>query len=238
MVEKKKTFGIENCICAEDCQSEECILQGRETGLGKPSLLLHSCCGPCSTSCIERLAPDYDITVFFYNPNITAEEEYKKRKENQIKFIKRYNENPDIPYKVNFMEGDYDSSRFIKLCCPYADEPEGGKRCGICFDMRLEKTAQIAALMNFDTFTTTLTVSPHKDYKVISQIGKRYADIYKVGFLDMDFKKKDGFKRSTQLAKEYELYRQDFCGCEYSRIEAEKRREEKEEKERREKESE
>lgn len=227
MDESKKALGVENLICDICETAEECIMAGRETRMGKPQLLLHSCCGPCSTSCIERMAPDYDITVFFYNPNITDPEEYERRKESQIKFINMYNDNPDIPYKVKFMEGDYDREVFLDRCESYGGEPEGGKRCGICFEMRLDRAAQTAAMLNFDTFGTTLTVSPHKDYSAISAIGKRMADKYKVGFLDVDFKKKDGFKRSTELAKEYELYRQDFCGCEYSKEESERRKESK-----------
>ena len=125
------------------------------------------------------------------------------------------------------MEGDHDADEFIEICGRYCDEPEGGKRCGLCFDMRLEKTAMTAALLNFDSFTTTLTVSPHKDQKAIFAIGRRHADTYQVGFLEEDFKKRDGFKRSVELAKKYGLYRQDFCGCEYSRREAEERRQKK-----------
>ena len=227
MDENKKALSLENFICDTCDTKDQCIMGDRETRLEKPQLLLHSCCGPCSTACIERMAPDYEITVFFYNPNITDREEYERRKESQIKFINKYNENPDIPYKVAFMEGEYNPDGFLKLCHGYGNEPEGGKRCGICFEMRLEKTAMTAALLNFDTFGTTLTVSPHKDYSAISAIGKRMGDKYKIGFLDVDFKKKDGFKRSTLLAKEYDLYRQDFCGCEFSKIESDKRKESK-----------
>ena len=230
MKQEKKTAVCENCIKEMQEENSELILPDREKQTAKPSLLMHSCCGPCSTACIERMAPDYDITVFFYNPNITDREEYEKRKENQKKFIKEYNDDPAVPYKVAYMEGDYDSERFIELCGKYSEEPEGGKRCGICFEMRLEKTAQTAAMMNFDSFTTTLTVSPHKDRKAIFAIGNRQADKYKVGFLEEDFKKRDGFKRSVDLAKKHDLYRQDFCGCEYSRREAEERKAEKERK--------
>lgn len=220
MASEKKMNAYENCIA--DCQFDdsECIMAGREKKLGKPSLLLHSCCGPCSTACIERMAPDYEITVFFYNPNITDREEYEKRKESQIKFIKEYNEDPAIPYKVDYMEGEHDANAFEELCGKYSEEPEGGKRCWLCFDMRLEKTAQTAAFLNYDTFATTLTVSPHKDQKAIFAIGRRHAATYKVGFLEEDFKKRDGFKRSVELAKKHDLYRQDFCGCEYSRQES------------------
>lgn len=231
MTSEKKTAACENCINEMQAHDTECLLADREKQLGKPALLLHSCCGPCSTACIERLAPDYEITVFFYNPNITDTVEYNRRKENQKRFIREYNDNPQIPYKVSYMEGDYDPEEFIELCGKYSCEPEGGKRCGLCFELRLKKTAETAALLNFDTFTTTLTVSPHKDHKVIFAIGRRLADIYKVGFLEEDFKKKDGFKRSVELAKKHDLYRQDFCGCEFSRAEAEERRNKKETRE-------
>lgn len=227
MTSEKKAIPLEKCICDEKLTDSRCIMNDKEEQTGKPSLLMHSCCGPCSTACIERMAPDYEVTVFFYNPNITDEDEYKKRRENQIKFIKEYNEDPSIPYKVAYMEGDHDADEFIEICGRYCDEPEGGKRCGLCFDMRLEKTAMTAALLNFDSFTTTLTVSPHKDQKAIFAIGRRHADTYQVGFLEEDFKKRDGFKRSVELAKKYGLYRQDFCGCEYSRREAEERRQRK-----------
>lgn len=206
-------------LCREKSADENDIscIDGRETKLGKPSLLLNSCCGPCSTAVIERLAPDYDITVFFYNPNITDEEEYRKRLKNQIKFIREFNLDPSIPYSVKFLEGAYEPEKYYEVCEKYSSEPEGGRRCGECFILRLEKTAQTAAMRNFDTFGTTLTVSPHKDYKVISSIGRKMADRYGVGFLDMDFKKKDGFKRSIELSRKYGLYRQNYCGCEYSK---------------------
>lgn len=184
---------------------------GKKTA--KPSLLLHSCCGPCSTAVVERLAPDFDITVFFYNPNITDEEEYRKRKETQIEFLSKYSNDPSNPYKIGFMEGEYERSRYFERCRGLEKEPEGGRRCRECFLMRLEKTAQMASLLGYDLFTTTLTVSPHKDYGAVSHIGKTLSVSYGVGFLDRDFKKKDGFRRSVELSKKYGLYRQDYCGC-------------------------
>lgn len=220
MTSEKKTAAYGNCIENRSQERQECIIDDREKNLSKPSLLMHSCCGPCSTACIERMAPDYEITIFFYNPNITDRAEYDKRKQNQIKFIEEYNKNPDKPGKIAFMEGDYDKTEYLELCGAYSDEPEGGKRCWLCFDMRLKKTAETAALLNFDNFTTTLTVSPHKDKNAIFAIGRRQSDTYRVGFLEEDFKKKDGFKRSCELAKQYDLYRQDFCGCEFSRLES------------------
>ena len=192
MKEKKAAgwcFGIE--CGGSECLSESYMNAGKEKM--RPSLLLHSCCGPCSTSVIERLAPDYEITVFYYNPCITDNGEYIKRRDEQIRFINEYN------------------------AAPFADEPEGGKRCTLCFRMRLEETARVAAEKEFRLFTTTLTVSPHKNYPLISGIGKEMAEKYKVEFLDMDFKKKAGFQRSVQLSREHNLYRQNFCGCEFSR---------------------
>lgn len=180
-------------------------------------LLLHCCCGPCSTACIERLAGYYDITVFFYNPCITDNEEYEKRKASQIKFINEYNKLLTSSSEIKFIEGQYDTERYFRLAEPFKDEPEGGKRCTVCFNMRLGETARMAEKEGFDIFGTTLTVSPHKNYPLISEIGNKLAEKYRVKFLDMDFKKKAGFERSVKLSKEYGLYRQNYCGCEYSK---------------------
>lgn len=182
----------------------------------KPSLLLHSCCGPCSTSVVERLSCEFAVTIFFYNPNITDEAEYEKRRKTQKEFIKKYNDNPDNGEKIGFEEGPYDRRNFYAVAHLLEDEPEGGRRCSECFKLRLEKTAQFAQMRGYDLFGTTLTVSPHKDYLRISKIGKTLASLYRVGFLDRDFKKKDGYRRSVELSKTYDLYRQNYCGCEYS----------------------
>lgn len=182
----------------------------------KPRLLLHSCCGPCSTAVIERLLPDYDITVFFYNPNITDPNEYEKRLTSQLMVIDYFNKNLSPENKIDFIEGRYDPDEYFKLVSGYEEEKEGGRRCSLCFDMRLEETAIIAKEKGFDTFTTTLTVSPHKSYDIISQIGKSLSEKYKVEYLDGNFKKKDGFKRSIELSKEMNLYRQNYCGCQFS----------------------
>lgn len=184
--------------------------------VSKPELLLHSCCGPCSTSVIERLAPDYNVTVFYYNPCITDVEEYERRKENQIKFINQFNENTDNEFAIKYMEGNYDPERYFELTEGYEGEPEGGARCTICFRMRLEESAKAAKKGGYPLFATTLTVSPHKNYPLISEIGQEAAAKYGVEFLDLDFKKKAGFQRSIQLSKEYGLYRQNYCGCVYS----------------------
>ena len=182
----------------------------------KPELLLHSCCGPCSTACIERLLPDYRLTVFYYNPCITDGEEYEKRKENQIKLIGRMNEELPEEDRISFAEGAYEPEEFLRLTKGREEDPEGGARCSICFLERLSGAADYAASHGFSIFTTTLTVSPHKDYRLITEIGKREAEKRGIEYLDANFKKKDGFRRSVELSKEYGLYRQDYCGCVYS----------------------
>lgn len=183
----------------------------------KRHILLHSCCGPCSTACIERLITDYKITVFFYNPNITDREEYEKRKANQIKFIEAFNSEADEEDQVVFIEGEYLPEDFFDAAKGLEDCPEGGERCTECFKLRLDRTARAAIVMGFPIFGTTLTVSPHKNYQLISAIGTELGEVYGLEFLDMDFKKKAGFQRSIELSKKYELYRQNYCGCEFSK---------------------
>ena len=195
------------------------IIVKDEAGLkvSKNRLLLHSCCGPCSTACIERLLPDYNVTVFFYNPNITDREEYEKRKEAQLKFINLYNEKLSDKDKIQFIEGEYLPEEFYDVASEYASEPEGGVRCTECFKLRLERTAQAALRTGNTVFGTTLTVSPHKNSNLISALGWELSVKYNLEFLDMDFKKKAGFQRSIQMSKEYGLYRQNYCGCEFSK---------------------
>ena len=187
-----------------------------ETQTTKPELLLHSCCGPCSTSVIERLVDEFNVTVFFYNPCITDEEEYRRRREAQIQFIEQFNEENAGRCRIVFREGDYCPGAFFEATAGLGNEPEGGARCEVCFRQRLEKTAAAACISGADYFGTTLTVSPHKDYKLISEIGRELALKYSLSFLDRDFKKKDGFARSIQLSRKYSLYRQNYCGCKYS----------------------
>lgn len=210
-------------IINDKCQfeNENKFIEGNgfDETVRKPSLLLHSCCGPCSTAVVERLAAEFDITVFFYNPCITDEEEYRRRRDAQIRFIKEYNEENTGSIKIGLKEDDYRPGEFLKLTAGLEDEPEGGARCSVCFTQRIEKTAEIASLCGYDYFGTTLTVSPHKNYKVISQIGRQLALRYGLSFLDRDFKKKDGFRRSIELSKKYGLYRQNYCGCMYSKRE-------------------
>ena len=174
----------------------------------KEKVLLHSCCGPCSTAVIERLKADYDVTVFYFNPNIHPLEEYERRKIEQQKVC----EILDVPY----IEGDYNPDEFFAFGEPMADEPEGGKRCRECFYLRMSKTAALAQEQGFDLFDTTLSVSPHKNYDVISEVGRMIENEYSVRYLGGNYKKQDGYKRSIDLSKEYGLYRQNYCGCVYS----------------------
>lgn len=185
----------------------------------KPSLMLHSCCGPCSTAVVERLVDEFNVTVYYYNPCITDEEEYRRRRDNQIQFIEQFNEENIGKYKVNFLEGPYNPGAFFEAARGLEEEPEGGRRCVECFKQRLEKTAEAAQMAGCDYFGTTLTVSPHKNYELISEIGKKVAIKFRLSFLDRNFKKKDGFKRSIELSKKYGLYRQNYCGCEFSKWE-------------------
>lgn len=183
----------------------------------KKNLLLHSCCGPCSTACIERLLPDYRLTVFYYNPCITDRDEYEKRKENQIKVINEFNKDLKDDEMIKLIEGEYLPNDYFERVAGLETEPEGGKRCMACFEMRLEKTADAALRTGNNLFGTTLTVSPHKNFNAISEIGNRIALEKGIEFLDVDFKKRAGFQRSIELSKEMELYRQDYCGCEFSK---------------------
>ena len=176
-------------------------------------LLLHSCCGPCSTAVIDKLLKetDYLIDVYYYNPNIHPEAEYIKRKGEQIKFIKLLNND-----RVNFIDADYDPDNYFKLTNGLESEKEGGERCSICFELRLSKTALYAKTNGYDIFGTTLTVSPHKNATVINEIGQRISKTKGIDYLVADFKKQDGFKKSITLAKDYGLYRQNYCACVYS----------------------
>lgn len=215
--EKCSTPSIQSCQEEECAKREMAQMNGFSEKTEKPSLLLHSCCGPCSTAVIERLAGDYQLTVFFYNPCITDPEEYQRRKNAQLEFLKKYNESFPQKERVAFKEGPYDTKNFYKAIQGLEQEPEGGKRCLACFKQRLEKTAETCRMTGCDYFATTLTVSPHKNYGLISSIGRSLAVRYALSFVDEDFKKKDGFKRSIELSRKYDLYRQNYCGCEYSK---------------------
>ena len=203
------------CAASKE-NSEPEVFEIDEARAEKRRVLLHSCCGPCSTACIERLLPDYKVTIFFYNPNITDRDEYELRKANQIKFIEAFNKEVPEEDRVVFIEGEYLPEDFYDVAKGLEDCPEGGERCTECFKLRLDRTARAAVVMGYPIFGTTLTVSPHKNYQLISAIGTELADIYELEFLDMDFKKKAGFQRSIELSRQYELYRQNYCGCEFS----------------------
>lgn len=177
----------------------------------KPNLLLHTCCAPCSSSVIERLNEYFDITVFYYNPNIEPYEEYIKRKEEQKRFLTLINKN------IKFMDCDYENEEFKKISKGLEHLPEGGHRCHECYKLRLLKTAQKASDLGFDYFGTTLTVSPYKNSQVLNALGKEISESLNIKYLYSDFKKKEGYKRSIELSKEYNLYRQDYCGCLYSK---------------------
>ena len=177
-----------------------------------PSLLLHSCCAPCSSYCIEYLSQFFYVTVFYYNPNIYPDEEYYHRVKEQQRFIKEF----PTKYPVKFIEGDYDKSSFYEIAKGLEKEPEKGKRCHRCYDLRLRRTAAVAKEKGFDFFSTTLTISPMKDSQVLNEIGASIGKELGVDWLYSDFKKREGYKRSTEISKEYDMYRQDYCGCVYS----------------------
>ena len=179
----------------------------------RPRLLLQSCCGPCSSYVLEALTPYFRVTVLYYNPNIQPRAEYDLRLENQRKIIAAL----PTPSAVDILECDYDGEKYDAAVKGLESEPEGGARCTVCFRLRLEETAKRASELCYDWFCTTLTVSPHKDAERLNQIGKALGERYGVPFLPSDFKKRDGYKRSIQLSKEYGLYRQDYCGCLYSK---------------------
>ncbi|MDF2879026.1 MAG: hypothetical protein K0S30_2122 [Clostridia bacterium] len=183
-----------------------------------PTLLLHSCCAPCSSYVIAYLSQYFHITVFYYNPNIDEKEEYLKRAHEQQLLIEKM----PAKYAVTFLEGAYNTEAYLELTKPLAAEKEGGARCGLCYRMRLEETAKTAQQNGFDYFTTTLSISPLKNAAKLNEIGGLLEAKYKIAYLYSDFKKKEGYKKSTELSKMYGLYRQDYCGCSYSKNHLEK----------------
>ena len=185
-------------------------------------LVLHSCCAPCSSYCLEYLSQYFRITVFYYNPNITLEPEYRHRVEEQKRLIEAYNAKGD-KYPIGIVEGDYEPSVFLELSKGLEACPEGGERCFKCYRMRLEKTAALAKELGADYFATTLTISPLKNAQKLNEIGEELSGGCGVLWLPSDFKKKNGYKRSVELSAEYDLYRQDYCGCGFSKAESLKR---------------
>ena len=177
-----------------------------------PSLLIHSCCAPCSSYVLEYLSEYFMITIFYYNPNIYPESEYTKRILEQQKLIR----DMKFRYPVSFLAGKYDKEKFYEMAAGMEDLKEGGARCMKCYELRLTETARQAVAGEFDYFTTTLSISPMKNAQKLNEIGVRVGEEYGVKYLVSDFKKKNGYKRSIELSKEYGLYRQDYCGCEFS----------------------
>lgn len=190
-----------------------------------PRLLLHACCAPCSSAVLEYLSQCFAITLLYYNPNIAPLEEYQKREAelrrlvSQMKFI----------HPVELLPCQYDGQAFVQAARGLEGEPEGGKRCEACFRLRLRYAAQEAARLRFDYYTTTLSISPMKNAPLLNQLGEEIGREFGVAHLPSDFKKKDGYKRSVQLSKEYDLYRQDYCGCAFSKAQRQREKEEREE---------
>lgn len=186
-------------------------------------LFLHSCCAPCSSYVLEYLREFFRITVFYFNPNITEDKEYFKRVEEQKRLIEEYNKK-DSAYPIEVIEGDYDKNAFFAAVKGLEACGEGSERCFACFRLRLEETARRAKETGADYFATTLTISPLKNAEKLNEIGEEMAEKYGVMHLPSDFKKKNGYKRSIELSKEYGLYRQDYCGCVFSKVENERRK--------------
>ena len=175
-------------------------------------LLLHACCAPCSSAVLEKLSDFFKISILYYNPNITDEEEYLKR----LNEIKKFTSNINSKYKVDVIDGRYDPKEFFEIAKGLENTKERGPRCFKCYKLRLEETAKQAEILGYDYFTTTLSISPYKNSIWINTIGEELNKGYKVKYLYSDFKKNNGYKRSIELSKEYNLYRQDYCGCIYS----------------------
>jgi len=186
-------------------------------------LLLHSCCAPCSSYVLEYLSQYFRITVLYYNPNITASPEYYKRAEEQKRFIEALNQT-EGHYPISYMDGDYAPETFFEQTAGMEDCPEGGERCFVCYRMRLEETARLAKELSADYFATTLSISPLKNAPKLNEIGEELATAYGIPWLPNDFKKKNGYKRSLELSAEYGLYRQDYCGCCYSKLQREQQK--------------
>ena len=200
---------------------EQQLKEIEKTGI-KPKLLLHSCCAPCSSAILEFLQNYFDITVYFYNPNITFEEEYYKRLNEQREYHEKRG------YSIRVIEGNYDPKEdFFKQVKGLEDRREGGERCFKCYTLRMEATAQKAKELGFDYFSTVLSISPLKNAQWINEIGEELSEKYGIKFLNGDFKKKNRYLRSTEISREYELYRQDYCGCVFSKVEREAKEKEK-----------
>lgn len=191
-----------------DALIERCVHEGIA-----PKLLLHACCAPCSSYVLEYLSDYFHITILYYNPNITLPEEYAHRESEIERLI------AEIPqkYPIKLIRGDYNPQKFLDAVKGFEDEPEGGARCAVCFELRLREAAEYCKKLGADYFATTLTISPLKNAEKINSIGEKVAEEYGVNYLPSDFKKKNGYKRSIELSREYDLYRQNYCGCVFSK---------------------
>ena len=189
----------------------------------KPQLLLHACCAPCASYVLEYLSTYFQITLFFYDPNIDPPEEYARR----LAELERFCQEAPFAREAAIYPAVYDPERFMAISQGLEETPEGGPRCAKCFRLRLEQTAIIAKAQGFDYFTTTLSISPHKNAQLLNQIGEELSECYGVSYLPSDFKKREGYKRSIALSQAYALYRQDYCGCRFSKAEADRRRQQK-----------
>lgn len=178
-----------------------------------PQLLLHSCCAPCSSYCLELLSQYFEVTVFYYNPNIYPPEEYEMRVEEQNRFIREF----PAKHPISFVEGSYNTEKFYKMAKGMEQVKEGGERCFSCYELRLRESAEYAKANGFDFFTTTLSISPLKNAARLNEIGEKLETEYGIKYLYSDFKKQNGYKRSTEISNEYEMYRQYYCGCVYSK---------------------
>lgn len=190
----------------------DCLIEKQKSEGIVPTLFLHSCCAPCSSYVLEYLSEYFRITVYYYNPNIYPPREYGERTSEVERLI------GELPakYPISFAAGEYRPELFYEAVKGHEQDPEGGERCGICFELRLREAARLAKEGGYDYFATTLTISPMKDAKRLNQIGEELGKAYGVKYLSSDFKKKNGYKRSTELSREYGLYRQDYCGCVFS----------------------
>lgn len=202
---------------------EKIIQENLKKGM-VPSLLLHSCCAPCSSYCLMYLAEFFQITLFYYNPNISPKQEYELRLNEQLEFIDAVNQL--VKYPVRVWGGAYEPERFFEAAKGLETEREGGLRCTKCYELRLFEASLLAESIGVDYFTTTLTISPLKDAKRLNEIGERFSRELKTTYLPSDFKKKDGYKQSVRLSQEYHLYRQNYCGCIYSKAAAAKEKKE------------
>jgi hypothetical protein len=203
---------LEQILAKLDEKGEEDVCREQKP----PRLFLHSCCAPCSSYVLEYLCKYFSITVFYYNPNISSDDEYRRRMEEQKRLIEAYNRE-GRGHHISIIEGDYEPEKFYEAAKGLEKCPEGGERCFKCFDLRLRETAERAFNGKYDYFATTLTISPLKNAEKLNEIGEALSEEYGVKWLPSDFKKKNGYKRSVELSAEYDLYRQNYCGCAFSR---------------------